>query len=148
MGKGCLAAALLHPFYRCVGVEYLKSLHSQANKTIKLEYDKTIKTTMASQLDLFPHHMLRIPEIKFINDDFLQHNWSDASFVFSNCTCYSKNIMNGIFENANLLRKGSFFVTTTVPMPKNFRNNWYSIPVFQRLMSWGTAHVYIYRKLI
>jgi tRNA G46 methylase TrmB len=51
-GKGLLAAALMHPFERVVGIEYLEDLHKVSEK-LKGEYDDLIKPENAPEFDVY-----------------------------------------------------------------------------------------------
>ena len=115
----------------------------------KARYDMNINHIMHTTPELFPNHMKGspiIPEVKYINGSFFEHDWSNASMVFSNATCFDKYIMEEIFEKTLLLPKGAIFVNTSQKMPKKIMSNFNSVTPFQRLMSWGVARIFIYRR--
>jgi len=147
-GKGCIAAAFLYPFSRCTGYELLEKIHLMAKKN-RLKYDinfrKFLTNPEYNNLNLFPNHTKK-PELSFYKKDFLEENWSNASFVFSNSTCYDNRTWERIVYQSQQLKKGAFLVNTTKNLPKNISNNWVSLPSFQRLMSWGVSTVFIHRK--
>lgn len=115
----------------------------------KLKYDinfrKYLEKTEYKNLNLFPNH-LKKPELTFYKKDFLEENWTNAGFVFSNSTCFENKTWEGIINDCQRLKRGTFLVNTSKTMPKNFSKNWISLPPFQRLMSWGVSTVYIHRK--
>lgn len=112
----------------------------------KFKYEKESKEIFKSRKDLFEKHNNFIPELKMVKGDFFEHDWTNASMVFTNSTCFSKSVINEIFEKALYLPKGSFFINTSQAMPKKLMANWHYIPPFQRLMSWGVARLFIYRR--
>ncbi len=86
------------------------------------------------------------PDVSFINADFLQENWSDASFVFANSTCFSPELMQLLSDKAQCLKPGAVFVTFTKRLP-NLGEEWEINDGFKRLMSWGIATIYIHHKI-
>jgi hypothetical protein len=86
------------------------------------------------------------PEISFINGDFLQLDWSDASLLFANSTCFSPDLMESLAIKAEEIKVGTFFITFTKKLP-NLSDNWIVYDSFRRLMSWGIATVYIHKKV-
>jgi len=144
-GHVCVQAALLHSFNSCVGIELLGSLHKMSQET-KVDYDKFFENKINHNEELFSNHKGIMPKLNFIEGNFIQHNWSNASMVFTNSTCFDKNVLNEIFHKANDLSKGSIFINTTTMMPKKFKENWHYVTPFNRLMSWGVAKIFIYRR--
>jgi hypothetical protein len=86
------------------------------------------------------------PEIEFINGDFLLADWSDASLLFANSTCFSPELMEALSKKAEETKVGTFFVTFTKKLPM-LSDNWIVYDSFRRLMSWGIATVYIHKKV-
>jgi hypothetical protein len=86
------------------------------------------------------------PDICFVNGDFLETDWSDASFLFANSTCFSPDLMQALSTKAEELQAGAYFVTFTKKLP-NLSSNWEVCEGFRRLMSWGIATVYIHKKV-
>lgn len=87
-----------------------------------------------------------LPILEFYNEDFLNFDWKEASFVFANSTCFSAELMQSLSKKAEELPKGTFFVTFTKRLP-NLSENWEVKEGFRRLMSWGIATVYVHRKI-
>jgi hypothetical protein len=121
----------------------------------KEKYDHNISHIINTSPELFPNHFrhnqptqpARIPEVKLINDSFFEQDWSNASMVFSNSTCFEKDILEQIFEKSLLLPRGAIFVHTTQKMPKKYTKSFNSVTAFQRLMSWGVCRIFIHRKI-
>ena len=100
---------------------------------------------MKNYPDVFAAHK-KIPDYEAINGDFLQRDWSDASFVFANSTCFTPELMSSLATKAEELKPGTFFVTFTKRLP-GLGNNWELRDGFRRLMSWGIATIYIHKKI-
>jgi hypothetical protein len=88
------------------------------------------------------------PDIELINGDFLKNDWSEASLLLANSTCFSVELMTALSKKAeNELRPGAIFITFTKRLP-GLSDKWELRDGFRRLMSWGIATIYIHRKLI
>lgn len=138
-----IAASFLHPFEKIVGIEYLENLHLIA-LDIQTKFYEKIQEIFKSDRDLFPNYK-SLPELDFVNADFLLKDWTDASFIFANSTCFSPELMQNLSKKAEELKAGTFFVTFTKKLP-NLSENWEIREGFRRLMSWGIATVYVHRK--
>jgi len=85
-------------------------------------------------------------KIQIFNDDFLTHDWTQASVLFANSTCFSPELMVQLTKKAEELRKGTIFITFTKRLPE-LSKDWIVKPGFRRLMSWGIATIYVHRKI-
>ena len=101
---------------------------------------------MTTSTDLFPLHKGIAPDFKAIKGSIFEHDWSNASLVFTNSTCFRNPMMEQIFVKANALNRGAIFINTTQKMPKKYTHQWQYITPFHRLMSWGVAKIFIHRK--
>ena len=144
VGRGLVAAALIHPFNKCIGIEYLEKLHILGLE-VKNKYEPKMEALMKNYPDYFNHHK-KIPDFEIINGDFLQNDWSDAAFIFANSTCFTIDLMNALSQKAEELKAGAIFVTFTKRLP-GLSSNWELRDGFRRLMSWGIATVYIHKKI-
>ena len=138
-----VGAALIYPFSKCCGIEYLQKLHILAEK-IRDNYEAKFEFLMKNYPEYF-ETFKKIPELEIKNGDFLIEDWSDASFVFANSTCFTPELMQALAIKAEELKPGSFFVTFTKKLP-GLSDNWELRAGFRRLMSWGIATVYIHYK--
>jgi hypothetical protein len=111
----------------------------------KTKYEIQFKKYLKQDPYLFPHHA-ELPRIDFLKGDFLEIDWKEASFVFTNSLTFSNELMDEIFSRAMMLKSGSFFINTTKHLPKNYQNKWEIIKPFSRLMSWGCCNIFLYRK--
>jgi len=97
---------------------------------------------------LFKDYNHKLPIIENVNGDFLLYEWTDASVVFANSTCFSKDLMEKIRIKAELLRKGTFVITFTKKLPGSSKSPlWQVQDGFKRYMSWGVATVYIHKRV-
>ena len=140
-GKPCVAAALLHNFERCTGVEILEGLHTVSQSLIE-RYNSTKESLL--QLPSREFHTA----IQTFKGDMLQTDivdWRDADVLFANSTCYSSQIMSKISNIAMGLKKGAFIVTFTshlTPMSPHFE----ILDCEAHSQSWGESTVYIMQK--
>jgi len=142
-GHAVLAAASLSPdgkFKHCYGIELNPELHNFAVEAKEKWADKL------SGIDLMNED---IPEVKLLNGDFLELDWSGASLVFAVSTLFEPPLMDGITEKAELMGPGSLFVTVTHPLKSSL---WKIQKVLQLPMSWSEtpahrSYVFIHQKV-
>ena len=125
-GKGVIAAALLHNFARCKGIELLTGLHS-ASLDLKAEYERHFSQEGG------------MPAVDFIQGDFFEVDWSDVDLLFVNATCFNPEMMRRIGELVP--RQGVAAITVTEPIPQ-----WPCIDTLSKQMTWGQGTVYIQVK--
>ena len=136
--------SLLHPFRKCIGIEFLENL-TLLSKQNKEKYDKEIDKYISSKPELFPEFKKK-NEIEFINSDFLKQSWTDTSVMFANSTCFNVDLMKNIATKANKeCQSGTIIVTLTKKL-NNLNTNWEIHEGFRRLMTWGIATIYVHRK--
>ncbi len=136
---------MLYPFKECIGVEYLSNLH-KVSIFHKNKYENEFPKLLETKKDLFPYHT-QLPKVDFINSNFLETDWSDGTFVFTNSTTFSIDIMEGLFDRAQLLPKNAFFINTNGHIPLKYIHKWETLKPITRLMSWGLASIFIHRKI-
>eukprot|EP00943_MAST-04B_sp_MAST-4B-sp1_P005867 g5867.t1 len=133
-GKPALAAALLHDFDEVKGIEILDGLFKISlelqnvweKKVVPLLSDKKAQT-----------------RVKFIKGDATVLDWSDATCVFANSTCFDDNLMKRLAEKADACPIGTFFITFTRKLPSD---NWEVLEHESHPMSWGHATNVIIRE--
>jgi hypothetical protein len=82
--------------------------------------------------------------VEFVLGDAFAKEWTGATLLFANSTCFSDDMMELLGLGSERLPSGTFFITFTKPIPS---------PSFEVLdserhdMSWGEATVFIQRKL-
>ena len=137
VGKGAVAAAILHNFDTCYGIEILEGLY-----TMSLDVVASYNSKGKAALNVRDNHT----EIIMLNGDMLDpefKDWSDADVVFANSTCYSDTFMDQISDMALGLKQGAFVITFTKQLPSTD----FKVLEYQMYeMSWGGATVYIMQK--
>jgi hypothetical protein len=104
IGRPVVAAAVLHDFSRCVGIEILSGLHSIAEK-VKLEYSSFCPNSPTV--------------IDFICGSILDTNivdWTDGDVVYANSTCFDDSMMTELSSLGSRLRAGAYFITLSTPL--------------------------------
>ena len=98
-GKGVIAAALIHPFKKCIGIELLNSLYNISEENRK-KYEENIKKQFVEYSELFSGIDKPIP-IMFKLEDFLKETWTEPSIILANSTCFSAELMSDLGKKAN-----------------------------------------------
>ena len=139
-GKPVFAAAILHTFERCVGVEKLSQLYTASMEIT----DRWRKLTDSVDDEIMTAEQKRCM-IEFINDDVKnpEFSMSDATVGFANSTCYDEELMIHIASKADEMVAGSFFITVTKRLPSL---QWDLLEMERYKMSWGEANVFLHRK--
>jgi len=134
-GKIVFGAALIHDFHHCTGIEILSGLHGMCNdhfkKWLRLRSKLPLKKTET--------------EFRILLGDALHIDWSDASVVFINGTCFSKEMHEVLIQKANSLLQATFVITLSFPLAS---------PLFEVLetgkipVTWGMATYFISIKTL
>ena len=136
-GRPVFAAALLHPFTKCVGIEILENLHNLA-VGLKSHWDENVKSTITNEDTLST-------EFEFIHGDALEMDWKDADVVFINSTCFDDELLSKFTTIIEDLRLGALVITTTKPLKSRVYQTVKQIPMQE---AWGEATTFISRKFI
>ncbi len=142
-GKPVVALSLLHPFKKLIGIEYIENLHRLSLFT-KNRYESEIGKVMKAHKNLFSFETPN--SINFIHGDFLKQKWEETSLIFANSTCFSPELMTSIAQKANNECKSGTVIITFTKRLSSLNSNWVSEQGFRRLMTWGIATVYVYRR--
>lgn len=133
-GQTVYSAALLHPFKKVCGIELLPGLCQIANE--RKNHFKQIAAEIP-ELTAVAHH------IEFVEDDILNYDFSDATVVFINATCFEgllwQNLVNKLI---NLAAHTKIIISSRV-LPETYFDLLYS---GKKTMSWGMCNVRIYQK--
>ncbi|KAE8908173.1 hypothetical protein PF005_g19401 [Phytophthora fragariae] len=141
IGSGCgkvvMAAALLHDFSKCCGIEVLDGLHAVALKVLDRWRYQMLDALPATKADL---------DLGFAKADAVKRpdTWRDATMVFCNSTCFSDSLIQAISTEADQLSVGSYFVTVTKPLQST---RWQAMHEEKFHMSWGRATVIVQKKM-
>ena len=68
--------------------------------------------------------------------------------MFANSTCFSEDLIRKIANKANNECKIGTIIITFTKRLSNLSNEWEFKKGFRRLMTWGIATVFVYRKNI
>ncbi|ETI39423.1 hypothetical protein L914_14402 [Phytophthora nicotianae] len=139
-GKAVFAAALLHDFDACYGIEVLEGLHSISQEVLQ-RWEKIIKPNCALSLQK------KRTRISFTRGDALTMDWpANADVVFLNSTCFGERLMYALARKLALCCKpGAIVITATHKLPdtQNFAELRH-LTVTQE--AWGDATWYLHRK--
>lgn len=134
-GKPTFAAALLHDFDSCTGVEILEGLYSASLELLEIWNTEVVP-------DLPPAKQKTV--VQFLNEDATKRDWSDADMWFANSTCFDEALMAKLATIADKMKVGTFCVTFTKRLPSA---KWQVLEHQVYTMSWGNATVYIQKKV-
>ena len=130
-GKPALAAALLHDFDQ-VSIEILDGLYrisleiqGPGRKIVPLLSDKKAQT-----------------KIKFTRGDATLIDWSDATCVFANSTCFDDALMKSLVKKADECKVGTF----CIHLRESYHPKRGSFGARKSSYELGHATVFIHRK--
>ncbi|CAM9261116.1 unnamed protein product [Scytosiphon promiscuus] len=136
-GKPVIAAALLHPFDKAIGIEILEGLYTTSTELLKV-WEGGIRDKLDEKEGP--------TKVEFFLGDAFDMNvcdWTDADVVFANSTCFDASLMRKMASAATALKKGAFFITLTKRLPAAY----FKVLEHDMFpMSWGSATVYISQK--
>jgi hypothetical protein len=90
-GKGCLSAALLHPFEQVHGIEILEKLYDSSMQ-LKAKYEEAMPKICAEHSSYFTSPV----PMTFERNDFFQANFYDFDIIFANSTCFTIEMMEAL----------------------------------------------------
>lgn len=128
-GKAVFSAALFFDLSQSVGIELLPRLCDVAQQQLKKAQQNAVSLPAVSR-------------IQFINDDFLQYDFSDGDIIFINATALSDSIWSKLCAKLLKLKPGSRVIVTTKTIPHRAFELLYQ---GRELMSWGMNSVSIYQ---
>ena len=110
-------------------------------------YQRHIEDIFYSNKNLF-EGFFKPNTMKFFNGDFLKEAWNDAALILANSTCFSQELMTKIAIKANNeCQKGCIVITFTKKLTA-LNSDWEGKKGFKRLMTWGIATIFIYRRKV
>lgn len=144
-GKACVAAGLLHPFSKVVGIEYLSSLSTQA----------TAAEAKFTEVAL-PEGVTK-PETQFTKGDFVADMASllplapETILCLAVATCFNEDRIEALAKFASAMPADSLFVTFTQMLPESVLGDssdggWSVLCTFALEMLWGTSTCFIFKK--
>lgn len=139
-GKAVFASALFFDLSKACGIELLPGLCAVATANIK-KANQLLKSFDKSHAKA---SLKQISRIQFINENFLDYQFTDADIVFINATCMKTTTWSSIVLALTKLKSGSRVIVTT----KQIEDKQFAmIAQNKELMSWGISKVTIYRKI-
>ncbi|KAG7399611.1 hypothetical protein PHYBOEH_008399 [Phytophthora boehmeriae] len=139
-GKAVFAAALLHDFDACQGIEVLEGLHAISQQVLQ-RWEKQIKPTFALSMQK------KRTRISFTLGDALVVDWpANADLIFLNSTCFGERLMHALARKlAQCCKLGAIVITATHKIPDT-----HNFEVLRQLTvtqeAWGDATWYLHRK--
>ncbi len=135
-GKAVLIANLLFPFSKTVGVELLKDINDVALQVAQ-RFDSEFKHAISKEK--------KLPELHYIEGNFLSYDFSDADIIFSHCTCHPDELIKIFSKRCDeLLKTGARVITVTKPL---FSEKFRLIKSKDYKMGWGEGTVLFYEKV-
>ena len=120
IGRGVLAAALLHNFSRCVGVELLQELHEAALEPAR-RFAELRAAILAAESGAMPNFNLVAGAVELHCGDLFDHPLADATLVFVCCVTWGPAIMQRLAAKlATELPEGARIVTVGQRLPEMF----------------------------
>ena len=101
-GRQVMAAALLFDFAGCVGVEMHHALNSVAQQRPARAQAAVARAGGLAE---------DLPDMHFIENDFMHISWRDYDVVFANATDFPPSILQGIADQSRELPKGALLIT-------------------------------------
>ncbi|GMI23773.1 hypothetical protein TeGR_g7918 [Tetraparma gracilis] len=138
IGKPVFAAALLHDFQKCTGIEILEDCYRCAVETLAF-WTSDIKPLL-NEDRVLPENL----KFSFLNNDATLVDWSGADVVFMNSTMFNMALMLKLSVQCRALREGAIIVTTT----RKIVGRQFELVHEEKMEeSWGEAQVYVFRRL-
>ena len=132
-GKAVIAAALLFPFSKTVGIELLDDLYDASIHVLE-----RLKREVSTQ-------ETPLPEIQFIQSDFLNTDFSDADIVFAHATCFHEGQFRELLPKFEGLKKGARLLLVSKPIASE---SYEYIKSSEHPFSWGKATLHSYKKIV
>eukprot|EP00455_Lapot_gusevi_P027598 TRINITY_DN2928_c0_g1_i3.p1 TRINITY_DN2928_c0_g1~~TRINITY_DN2928_c0_g1_i3.p1 ORF type:complete len:328 (+),score=35.52 TRINITY_DN2928_c0_g1_i3:74-1057(+) len=172
-GRAVFAAALLHNFEQCVGVELLHSLHTIAVETLN-EYKRLQsnprapepqpkRSRVSNKKQQEPKSKSNKKQVNAVNSwtefnplsvdmshlrlenmDLRRFDWSDADVVFCAATCFDGPLLQHIADESAKLKAGSYLISLSETLRAEHLQLVKSV-VYR--MSWGRATVHIQQRM-
>jgi hypothetical protein len=131
-GKAVMMAFFLYQYSKCVGIEFLTTLHNEANAIL--------------QRYIQEYGEMKSPEgiVAFVNDDFVNYDFSNASVIFTHSTCFTEGLWEKLTKKFDHLASGTIIITVTrtvnSPYLAHIKSKEYG-------MAWGRATVHVYQHV-
>lgn len=135
-GKAVILASLFFRFSKVFGLEKLEDLW-KCSRDVLQRFETEFKGLLPKDA--------QTSIIDFINEDFLEYDFSDADIVFTHSTCFSEELMENVKRRLERLKKGARVITATKTLDSGLFT---LIKQEEYQFSWGRATVYFYTKIL
>lgn len=129
IGKAVFACAMVFELKKCVGIELLVPLYEGACSQID------VINTMKPQLNYSP--------VVFIQGDFFEINFDDATCIFINSTAFFGSTWENICSKIDKLPLCTRVITTSKPL---MGHGFHLIHTTKMETSWGVISAYIHER--
>lgn len=137
-GRVLLAACLVYPFLKAIGIEILPELHQEATCHLGCwrRWEMDINNPSCSTA------------FEFLCDDFTNFKLrvAQADLVFVHATVFTEELMAEVQETCEQCGSGTYFAMVTKPLDIE-GTSIETLVKFQLHMNWGQATVYIQKKI-
>lgn len=130
IGKAVLACAMVFNVKKSCGIELFDLLHQAA-------------LNQQQQLQLLPAYQNKATRICFIQGNFLEIDFSDATLIFINSTAFFGETWELLNQRLEQLNEEVIIITTT---KKLISSQFQIIKILKVQMSWGIVTAYIHQK--
>ena len=164
-GKAVFAAACLHRFDACVGIELLPGLHDKALQ-LRATWDaetaphlRELRSASAgghrersSESDGGHDDLRSLAQIKLLRGDIFDHtlwDWAaDAALIMCTTTCFDRLMMQRLVKAASRCAKGTWCITWSKELEEFAPRDWKTRSIARQVMSWGKkVTIYIQEKI-
>ncbi len=130
VGKAVIACSMVLPIKKSYGIELFTNLHSCAlHQQIKL--------------NKYPEYKHKADKIHFINDNFLNIDFKDATLIFINATAFIGETWDKLNAKFEVLKTPITIITTS---KKISAKNFAIVKTTYVEMSWGIVVAYIQKN--
>jgi len=131
IGKAVFACAMVFNVNRSCGVELFSTLHDAASEQL-------------SRFEQLSDYQAPAKKIHFINDNFLQADFSDATLIFINASAFLGETWFLLNQRLAALNPEVTIITTTKKLSSDF---FIVTQTTQVQMSWGVVNAYIHHHI-
>lgn len=136
LGKPTFLASMLFDFSKATGIELLADLWQVSEKVLE-RFEKDIRPGLDERK--------KAQTIDFVNENFLDYDFSDGDIIFTHSTCFSFETLEKLARKVERLKQGARIITITKTIESPFLQ---LLGNGEFLMNWGRATAYFYQKII
>ena len=157
-GKAVFAAACLHKFDACVGIELLPGLHDKALQ-LRATWDaetaprvRELRESSSDSDDGGRDDQRSLAKIVLLRGDIFDQgvrDWAaDAVLLYVASTCFGRPMMQRLVKAASRCAKGTWCITWSKELEEFAPREWKTRSIARQVMSWGKkVTIYIQEKI-